>query len=55
MQKKIFAAHNDLINGNSATAAAGKYHFNDYSTFYRLYKKTFGTPPSDAGKNDNRH
>lgn len=54
MQKKIFAAHNDLINGYSATAAAGKYHFNDYSTFFRVYKKTFGTPPSDTGKNDSR-
>lgn len=50
IQKKIIAAHNDLMNGISATEIAEKYHFNDYSTFYRQHKKTFGYPPSSTGK-----
>jgi len=48
IQKKILAAQNDLSNGMSATAIAAKYHFNDYSTFYRQYKKTFGQTPSSV-------
>lgn len=50
MQKKIFAAHQDLINGISPTGIQAKYHFNDYSTFYRLYRKTFGHTPSEVHK-----
>jgi len=50
MQKKILAAHNDLMKGKSATETAVKYHFNDYSTFFRVYKKTFGYAPSSARK-----
>lgn len=46
MQKKIMAAHHDLVKGMSAQEASVKYHFNDYSTFYRLYRKTFGICPS---------
>jgi len=49
-QKKILAAHNDLTRGLSATGAAEKYRFHDYSTFFRLYKKTFGRAPSAARK-----
>jgi len=49
-QKKIFAAHQDLLNGISPTSIQTKYHFNDYSTFYRLYRKTFGHTPSDVHK-----
>lgn len=47
-QKKIFAVHRELLNGASPTDLQEKYHFNDYSTFYRLYKKTFGQTPSQA-------
>ena len=45
MQKKIYAANTDLSSGLSPSAVAAKYSFGDYSSFYRLYKKTFlGTP-----------
>ncbi len=45
LQKKIFAAHSDMMNGMGAGAAAAKYAFNDYSVFFRLYKKYIGHPP----------
>lgn len=45
-EKKIIAAHGDLMAGVPATEVAMKYNFNDYSTFWRLYKKSFGVPPS---------
>lgn len=48
MQKKIMAAHHDLMKGNPATEVAAKYHFNDYSTFFRAYKKIFGCAPSSV-------
>ena len=50
MQKKVFAAHQDLQSGVSPTSIQSKYHFNDYSTFYRLYRKTFGHTPSEVHK-----
>ncbi len=46
MQKKVIAAHDAMAEGMSAGAAAAKYGFGEYSTFYRLYKKVFGEPPS---------
>lgn len=45
-QKKIIEAQSALLSGMSASDVAAKYHFNDYSTFYRVYKKSFGTSPS---------
>ncbi|MBQ8309923.1 MAG: helix-turn-helix transcriptional regulator [Clostridia bacterium] len=45
MQKKVFAAHSDMMNGMSASAASAKYAFTDYSVFFRLYKKYLGYPP----------
>lgn len=47
MQKKILAAHNDMSEGLSAGEAAAKYGFREYSTFYRLYRKTFACSPSE--------
>lgn len=46
MQKKIFAAAIELSRGDSPNAVCEKYHFGDYTSFYRLYKKTFGTTPT---------
>ncbi len=46
MQKKIYAAHRDLTNGLSPSAVCEKYSFGDYSSFYRLYRKTFDTAPN---------
>lgn len=47
MQKKIYAAHNDLLRGLSPNEACEKYCFGDYSVFYRLYKRTFHESPRD--------
>lgn len=46
MQKKIYSAHSDIVSGMRPIDACEKYNFGDYSSFYRLYKKTFGFPPS---------
>lgn len=50
MQKKIYAAHNDMAGGLNPYSACEKYGFGDYSVFYRLYKKTFGVSPKVVGK-----
>ena len=47
IEKKLFYAHKDMKSGISATEAAQKYGFSDYSCFYRHYKKLFGTAPSE--------
>ncbi len=49
-EKKIMAAQSDLLAGMPAVNVSMKYHFNDYSTFWRLYKKSFGVPPSSCKK-----
>jgi len=48
MQKKIYAAHNDMIEGMSSGDACAKYCFSDYSVFFRLYKKTMGYSPKQT-------
>lgn len=45
MQKKVYAAHEELERGLSPSEACEKYAFGDYSVFYRLYKKTFSSSP----------
>ncbi|MBR5011864.1 MAG: helix-turn-helix transcriptional regulator [Clostridia bacterium] len=45
MQKKIHAAHMDISQGLTPSAVCDKYAFGDYSSFYRLYRKTFGVSP----------
>ena len=47
MQKKIYAAHADMIAGMTPNEVCEKYKFGDYSLFYRTYKKTFGNSPRD--------
>lgn len=47
MQKKIHAARADLAAGMSPSMVCEKYSFCDYSTFYRLYKKTFDASPGE--------
>jgi AraC-like DNA-binding protein len=49
-QKKIYAANMDIKNGLSPNAAAQKYSFVDYSSFFRHYKKTFGSSPLEGRK-----
>lgn len=48
MQKKIYAARCDIQNGMSPSQVGKKYGFGDYSSFYRLYKKTFGISPQET-------
>ena len=47
IEKKLIYAHKDIKSGTSATEAAQKYGFSDYSCFYRHYKKLFGAAPSE--------
>ncbi|MBQ7315231.1 MAG: helix-turn-helix domain-containing protein [Clostridia bacterium] len=47
-QKKLFAARGELLRGVSAREVCERYAFGDYSSFYRLYKKTYGVSPKDA-------
>ena len=47
-QKKIYAAHADIQNGLSPNEAARKYCFQDYSGFFRQYKKILGFSPKDG-------
>ncbi len=49
-QKKIYAAHADIEDGLSPMEAARKYCYNDYSSFYRQYKKVFGVSPKRGGQ-----
>ena len=45
MQKKIYAAHSALAAGESPSRVCERYGFGDYSSFYRLYKRTFAASP----------
>jgi len=44
-QKKIYAAHSDLMGGLSPYQVCDKYGFGDYSAFFRVFRQTFGTSP----------
>ena len=50
-RKKISYAHSLLISGYTPVQVAEKCSFQNYSTFYRLYKKFFGSAPKDYQKN----
>ena len=47
LRKKLILAQQKMQDGESATAAALRCGFNDYSSFYKQYKKMFGTSPSE--------
>lgn len=47
LRKKLILARQRIHEGESATAAAMSCGFNDYSSFYKQYKKMFGTSPSE--------
>lgn len=47
--QKCIMAQSLLQNGCSATEAALRCGFSDYSTFYRAYRKVFGTAPTNVG------
>jgi methylphosphotriester-DNA--protein-cysteine methyltransferase len=44
--KKVMAANALMRHGYKAKEAALTMGFEDYSTFYRSYKRLFGKPPS---------
>lgn len=46
MKKKLVLSNNKISSGIPPTQAAFQCGFNDYSGFYRMYKKEFGLSPS---------
>ena len=50
IKKRLIAAHNKINSGIYSTTAALECGFNDYSGFYKQYKKMFGYPPSQKPK-----
>ena len=46
LQKKLVHAHRLISTGTPATDAASLCGFNEYSGFYKIYKKHFGCSPS---------
>lgn len=46
LEKKLIIANQKIDSGEMATKAALDCGFNDYSGFYRQFKKMFGKPPS---------
>lgn len=47
LRKKLILARQKIQDGESATVAALQCGFNDYSSFYKQYKKMFGSNPSE--------
>lgn len=45
LRKKLFAARNEINEGKKALTVCNEYGFDDYSCFYRAYKKVFGVSP----------
>ncbi len=45
LKRKIFAARNDIHQGKNPVEVSEDYGFDDYSNFYRAYKKIFGYSP----------
>ncbi len=52
--KKLIAAHNDILSGLKKNEVAEMYSFENYSTFYRLYIKTFHTSPGGKIRKGNK-
>lgn len=47
LKKKLVIAHHKILDGKPATQAAMECGFNDYSGFYKQFKKMFNKAPSD--------
>ncbi len=43
--KRLYAARTDILNGQNIQSVCQKCGFKDYSSFYRIYKKSFGCAP----------
>jgi AraC-like DNA-binding protein len=48
LKKKLATAHHKIMDGKPATQAAEECGFNDYSGFYKQFKKTYHVAPSDC-------
>jgi len=46
LRKRVALAHNLMLQGQSASAAATAAGFRDYSSFFRAFKNVFGHSPS---------
>lgn len=49
-KKRILEAHSQIICGTPAITASVNVGFNNYSNFYKAYKKILGYKPSDLNK-----
>ena len=49
LQKKLALAHRLIDEGMSPTVAALQVGYDNYSNFYRMYRKVFGVSPSGRG------
>ncbi len=49
LSKRLMLAQARIVAGEGAVVASQESGFWDYSSFYRLYKKRFGVPPSEHG------
>lgn len=49
LKKKLVVAHHKISDGIPATKAAADCGFNDYSGFYKQFKKMFNKSPSERG------
>lgn len=48
--KRLAMAQREIYSGGKATEICFKFGFSDYSTFYRAYKKHFGSSPSSVAR-----
>ena len=48
LKKKLATAHHKIMDGKPATQAAMECGFNDYSGFYKQFKKIYHVAPSDC-------
>ena len=46
LEQRLILAHRKILGGMSAGSAASECGFGNYSGFYKMYKRMFGTPPS---------
>ena len=50
VKKRLIQAHHRICAGEAATVVAMECGFQDYSGFYKQYKKAFGFPPSQRSE-----
>ena len=50
VKKRLIQAHHRICVGEAATVVAMECGFQDYSGFYKQYKKAFGFPPSQRSE-----